>query len=108
MNQNEEARKLMENEEFLKGLVEAKNPEELAAVLKANNIELPEGETIEQAYEAVQAHKTDELTEDSLEEVAGGIIITASVAACFVVSSAMLGFYAGYGYMSFFGSKKKR
>lgn len=105
--QNEDVRKLMENEQFLEGLIEAKDPEELATVLKDNNIELPEGETIEEAFETVQAHKTDELTEEALEDVAGGIVITASVAACYVVSTALLGFFTSYGYQTIKKSKKK-
>lgn len=106
--QDESFKQFLENEEFLEGLLDAKNPEELAVVLKANNIELPEGETIEMAFDAVQAHKTDELTEDDLEEVAGGVIITASVAACYVVSCALIGFFAGYGYASIKGGSKKK
>ena len=47
--QDESFKQFLENEEFLEGLLDAKNPEELAVVLKANNIELPEGETIEMA-----------------------------------------------------------
>ncbi len=96
--QNNEVKKLLENEAFLEGLVDAETPEELAEVLKANNLELEEGLTIEKAFEVCQASKTDELSEEALEDVAGGVVITLGIAATWMVSSALLGFFTSYGY----------
>ncbi len=100
--------KLLENEQFLEGLVNAETPEELGVVFKENNIVLAEGETLEDAFAAAQAAKTDELNEDSLEEVSGGVVLALTTAACFVVGSGLVSFFASYGYRSIKkGSKKK-
>lgn len=68
---------LMENEEFLKEMLEATSPEELVAVYTRNGIVLGDDITPEEAFAAVQAEKakaeeSDELTEEDLEAVAGG------------------------------------
>ena len=67
---------LMENEEFLKAMLDANTPEELIAVYERNNLVLGEISP-EEAFQAIQAEKakaaaSDELSEDDLDDVAGG------------------------------------
>lgn len=77
MNQVEQRiAELMEDEAFLKEMLEAKTPEELVEVYKRNNLVLGDISP-EEAFAAVQAEKEkaeadDELSEDDLDAVAGG------------------------------------
>lgn len=77
MNQVEQRiAELMEDEAFLKEMLEAKSPEELVEVYERNNLVLGDISP-EEAFAAVQAEKAkaeadDELSEDDLDNVAGG------------------------------------
>ncbi len=77
MNQVEQRiTELMEDEVFLKEMLEAKSPEELVEVYTRNNLVLGDISP-EEAFAAIQAEKAkagadDELSEDALDEVAGG------------------------------------
>lgn len=77
MNQVEQRiMELMENESFLKEMLEAKSPEELVDVYARNNLVLGDISP-EEAFHAVQAEKAKanegaELSEDDLEDVVGG------------------------------------
>ena len=67
---------LMENEAFLKEMLEAKSPEELMDVYKRNDLVLSDM-TPEELFQAIQAEKakaeaSEELSEDDLDEVVGG------------------------------------
>lgn len=96
-------KELTDNKEFMKGLVEAKTPEELGEVFKANKVELEEGITLEQAFELVKNQDNAELSEDELDEANGGIAFTLAVTTvgCFVAGGAALSFLGGYASRTF-------
>lgn len=77
MNQVEQRiLELMEDEDFLKEMLDARTPEELVEVYKRNNLVLGDISP-EEAFAAVQAEKAkaeagDELSEEDLDAVAGG------------------------------------
>ena len=107
---NENVEKLMENEEFLKGLVECTTPDELMKVLKDNNIELEEGLTPEAAFKAVKQYQNDELNEESLEAVSGGSITVGTMllaTGAFVLAGSALAFFGGYAYQKIKNMKLK-
>ena len=54
-------KKIMENEAFLKGLVDVESPETLAKLFAENKIELEEGTSIEEAFETVKRIQNGEL-----------------------------------------------
>ena len=97
---NENMEKLMANEELLKGLVECTTPDELMKVLKDNSVELEKGLTPEKAFKAVKQYQTDELDEEALENVSGGIALGVALGAvgAFVVAGGALCFLGGYAY----------
>lgn len=66
-------------EEILKKLAAVESVEELKAVLAENDIQLEEGVTPEQFFETM-TNGNDELTEDDLGDVSGGVVITTTVA----------------------------
>ncbi len=94
---------LLKNEEFLKGLVDVQTPEALGELLKANDVELEEGITLEKAFEIIKSQKDAELSEADLEDANGGIAFGLAVASvgCFVASGAALSFLGGYAYQSY-------
>lgn len=100
---------LIENKALLEGMVNAQSPEELQSVFKENNIELEEGLTIEEAFRIAKdsQNQSDEILETELENVSGGILITAGAAACFIIGSAMVGFLSSYGYRTIKGWRKQ-
>lgn len=104
---------LYANEELLAGLVEAESPAELAEVFAKNNIELEEGLTIEEAFKLVKEQenaKADELNEEDLEDVAGGIALTVALGAAgaFIAGGAVIIGISGYAYTKYKMSKKKK
>lgn len=69
---------LMDNETFLKDMLDAKNPDELVEVYNRNGLVLGDDISAEEAFAAVQAEKEkaingDELSEEDLDAVAGGV-----------------------------------
>ena len=107
MDQN--MQKLMENEELVKGMVDAKTPEELVDVMKANGVELEEGLTPEAAFEKAQAAKSGELGEDDLENVNGGIGILLGVTAAGLMAVGGWGitFLVSYGVQKYKNGRKR-
>lgn len=98
---NEKLEKLMENDDFLKGLVECSTPEELMVILNNNDIQLEEGLTPEEAFKAVKQYQTDELDEEALENVSGGSITVGTALAAtgaLILAGAALSFLGGYAY----------
>lgn len=104
----DKAKELLNNDELLKGIVTADTADELMAVLKENEIQLEEGLSPEHAFELVQSARTEELGEQELESVSGGILFATAAAAAgmLIVGGTMLCFLAGYGYQKFFAKKK--
>ncbi len=101
---------LLENEEFVTRAVEAKNPEEFMEVLNDYSITLEEGFTPEQAFEEFKKGENGELKEGDLDNVSGGIGLTAALWA--VGSSLMAGgglsFFGNYAYQKYKNWKKRR
>ena len=95
-----EMEKLLQNEELLVGMVETETPEELAKLFAEHNIQLEEGLTIEQAFQMIQENKKDELSEEALQDVNGGIGLLAGITAAgaLVLSAGVLIFISGYAY----------
>ena len=83
---NEKLMELLKDEAFAKELLNENNPEDVQAKLNAKGVDisLEEVNAIAAAMEkAAQggAAESDELSEDDLENVAGGIVITATAVA---------------------------
>lgn len=64
---------ILENEELLKKLAEAESPEALLAVMAENNMALEEGLSAEEFFDTLHAPLEDELSEDDLTDVSGGL-----------------------------------
>lgn len=96
-------KKLMENEVFMKGIVEVSTPDELAKLLKNNDVELEDNITIEEAFEIVKNQENVELDDTTLDDVNGGIafMVAAGAVACFTVGGAALAFLGGYAYQKY-------
>ena len=101
--------KILANEELMVGLVEAKDPQELAALFAQHGIVLEDGLTIEEAFNMVKNQENGELSEDSLDDVSGGIALAVALgaAAAFTLGGAALIFIAGYAYQKYQNYKKK-
>lgn len=91
---DENLKKLMDNETFMNGLASVESADDLAKVLSENNVEL-DGVTVEEAFAQIQ--EQEDLSEDDLEKVSGGILFTTALLAtgAFVVGGGTLCFLAG-------------
>lgn len=101
---NERLNELLENEEFMKGLVTCQSPEELANLFEKNSIVLDEELSIEDAFELVKKQESGELNDSELDAVSGGGIalgLAISSAALIIVSAGLVCFIAGYAYQKF-------
>ena len=94
------ANELLAEKSFLEELKKATSDEEVRDLFVKNGafLELEDIQTMSKIACEHCARSSDELNEDELDSVAGGILITAGAAACFVVASTMLGFFTSYGY----------
>lgn len=92
------ANELLESPAFLEQLKQAENHEEVQALFAQNGVALEIADIELMCKVACENSEGGELSEDELSEVSGGVLITASAAACFMVGSAMLGFFTSYGY----------
>ena len=72
MTIEEKIQELLSNEQAVEGLLNAKTPDELMKALADNNIVL-EDVTKEEAFAAFQKANSDEISEDELEAVSGGV-----------------------------------
>ena len=99
---------LMENEEFIKGLVEVENSTELGELFEKNSIELDSSLTLEEAYEIVKNKENAELSEDDLENANGGIAfsVAAGAVGCFVLAGGAISFLSGYAYEKYYKKGK--
>ena len=70
--------KVLADEEFVKGLAEMENPEEVRDALNAKGAEVTT-EEVQEIAKALSQHAEGELDEDALEDVAGGIAIGAII-----------------------------
>ncbi len=108
-NMNENLQKLLDNEELMKGIAEVETTEELAELFKKNNIELAEGLTMEDALRMVkEGQNNDELVEEDLEDVSGGIafLVAAGAVGAFVLAGTVLTFIGGYAYQKYKNSRR--
>jgi hypothetical protein len=106
---NEKMEKLMANDELMKGLVECSTPDELMKILKENELELEEGLTPEEAFKAVKEYQNDEVNDDQLENVSGGIAISTALLAvgAYVLAGGELTFLGAYAYQKVKNAKIK-
>ena len=73
----------MVDEKLMEALDKVNSPEELAAVFAEYNVDLG-SMTIEEAYKKIKEEPTDELGEDSLDDVSGGavqLVVAGAIAA---------------------------
>jgi hypothetical protein len=68
---------ILNNEELMQKFANAKNVDELAAVLAENNIALGDDLTAEKLFEIINnpPAESDELDADALEDVSGGAVV---------------------------------
>lgn len=94
------ANELLADPSFVGKLKLAENHSEVQALFAENgaSLEIADIDTMCKVACENCDMQNGELTEENLDNVAGGILLTASAAACFVVSSCMLGFFTSYGY----------
>lgn len=99
MNAQERINELLQDQEFIEGLRSVNTPEELKEILDERNITLEEGLSYDEALMKMKEYDGSELSEDDLEAVSGGILVTTAVAATatLVVSGLLLCFFVGYG-----------
>ncbi len=93
-------RTLIENQSLLEGIARATTPDELMDVFSANNIQLEDGMTKEEAFDLAKRQAKDEISVAELEGANGGIGLSVALAAtgCFVASGAAIFFLGGYAY----------
>lgn len=90
----QDASALLEKEDFLEKLKAIENDEECQKLFAENGVELSLEDIQLMVKESAQASgENGELSADELENVSGG-----SVTLCFLAGSAMIGFFASYGY----------
>lgn len=73
--------KLLQNEALMEGLAEVQTVDQLVALLAEHNVELEAGVSAEQLLAQLKAEPTDELDENALEDVSGGVILTGALVA---------------------------
>lgn len=100
---------LMENEKFLKGLVDVTTPAELGDLFADNDIQLEDGISLEEAFEIVKKQEEAELSETDLDSTNGGIALTVALGAvgAFTAGGAALSFLGGYAYQKYKNWKKR-
>lgn len=101
---------ILENKQLMENLVEVETPEELTALFAQHSIELEEGLTAEEAFRLLKEQGSDELDENELENVNGGIGLGVALGAAgaLVLGAAAIIFIGGYAYQKYQNSKKKK
>lgn len=82
VNVNERLKGLSADKGFLKELFEQDSPEKIQAKFAERGVELSLDEVKElvvAVVDAAETHGTDELNEDSLEDVAGGVVLASLI-----------------------------
>lgn len=77
----------IQNDDLLEQLAAVETVEELNKVLAENGIALEEGVTAEQFLATLKAEDNGELSEDDLDAVAGGVVITTAM----ILAAAVIG-----------------
>lgn len=81
---------IINNEELMKKLAAVETVEELMKVFEENSITLEEGVTAQQFLDTMKGTQNEELNEDDLDDVSGGIIVSTTAAAAVVAGAAGL------------------
>lgn len=97
---------LFQNETFLKEAQNCKTMEDFYALFNRSGAEITEEETVELISQIAQKHQQEagaEISEEDLDQVAGGIILTggAAVAACIGLGVVGIGVAAGAAYVGY-------
>lgn len=104
----EKFREILDDEEFAEKLVNASSPDEFVSLLNDKGIVLEENITAEQAFNIFKNSKGEELSEESLEGVAGGSVLAAiGIGAAIAVGANALAFAGGYIYQKIKNRKRK-
>lgn len=104
MNKGTELVEILENEQFQKEVVNVSTPEEMQQLIAVHGMELSVDEVMELCGQIVKTMNGDEISEDELDNVAGGVVIlgvtiaTSKLIALGVgcVGAAALGLWNGY------------
>jgi len=87
---DEQIKELFSDEVFVNSLFELDEPEDVQKALAAKGLNLSL-EEISVIRNSLQNENTDELSEDELESVSGGVAVTAVVGAIIIAVSAVAG-----------------
>lgn len=90
---------IIHNEELMKTLAAVGTAEELMKVFEENNITLEEGVTAQQFLDTMKGTQSEELGEDDLDEVSGGVIVTPAL----IVAAAAAGLSLARYLKKYFG-----
>lgn len=99
---------LLKNEKFMVSLVEMKTPEEFSEILKEADVKLEEGLTVEDAFEMVKNRENQELNDEELNDVSGGLGIGVALGAAgaLALGAAGIRFLTSYAYQKYKNWKK--
>ena len=95
---------VLESEQFQKEVVSVTTPEDMQKLIASHGVELTVDEVMELCGQIVKAMNSDEISEDELDNVAGGVVIlgitiaTSKLIALGIgcVGAAALGLWNGY------------
>lgn len=99
------ASELLEKEDFLAKLKEVDNDPDVQKLFAENGVDLSLEDIDLMCKQAIIKNAKDELSEEDMDNVAGGIVLTLGTVACFTLASAELGFFTGYAYRKFIKKK---
>lgn len=105
------ANELLEDESFLEELKKQDNDEAVAALFQKHGADINVEDVarmVEESGRYAEALEDGELDAEALDDVAGGIIITATTVACFALGAGAISFYSSYGYHRYFKKSKKK
>ena len=90
---------LLLDKAFIAELEKAENNAQVRDLFIAHGVADMTVEDVEaMLQESARIHQNEELGETDLDQVAGGILLTASSVALFCIAGAELGFFSAYGY----------
>lgn len=89
------ASELLVKPEFVEELKSAETDEDVQQLFAKHGVELSLEDIAQMVKESAINAGKEELGEDSLESVSGGVVLT--TLACFAIGGAALGFFVGYG-----------
>ncbi len=105
----EKFKQILDDEEFAEKLANAGSPDEFVALLNEKGIVLEEGLTAEEAFDIFKKGEGEELSEDSLENVAGGFGVVAAigVGVLIAVGANAIAFAGGYIYQKIKNKRRR-